>query len=353
MTIDSSLGVSLAPTGRFGIEPHSCHSDEAAAPSAGARAGTASVLGVRIVVVGGGVTGLTSAAVLAEAGHDVTVLAREYGTATTSGVAAALWHPYRALPYDRVTSWAARTYPVLRELAEREPASGIVMRAGAELLREPGPDPWWADAVPDLRRAEYLLPGYRDSYGLITPVTEMPIYLPWLAARAQRAGARLVSAELTDWPDGFDVIVNATGLAGSALTGDDTGFPIRGQVLWVEQIGLTHWWVDPAGPTYLVPRSKDIVVGGTALIGDWDVDVRPDTAAEILARAAEMVPEIAQATVLSHRVGLRPGRPSVRLEREERAGRAPIVHNYGHGGAGVTLSWGCAAEVLDLVEQMR
>ncbi|MGI8881924.1 MAG: FAD-dependent oxidoreductase [Jatrophihabitans sp.] len=308
---------------------------------------------MRIAVVGGGVIGLTCATMIAEAGHDVTVQAREFGVNTTSGVAAAIWHPYHALPFERVTAWAAGTYPVLRDLAEREPASGIVMREGAELLREPGPDPWWAAAVPDLRRAEFLLPGYKDSYGLRTAITEMPIYLPWLAARAERAGAQLVRAEVMQWPTGFDAIVNATGLLGAALTGDDTGFPIRGQVVWVEQIGLTNWWVDSAGPTYLVPRSKDIVVGGTDVIGDWNTEARPETAAEILARAAQMVPDIAHAKVLAHRVGLRPGRPSVRLEREDRSGATSIVHCYGHGGAGMTLSWGCAKEVLDLVEEMR
>jgi D-amino-acid oxidase len=52
--------------------------------------------------------------------------------------------------------------------------------------------------------------------------------------------------------------------------------------------------------------------------------------------------------VLAERVGLRPFRKSgVRLERDQlRDGRA-VIHNYGHGGGGFTLSWGCAREVLE------
>lgn len=47
-------------------------------------------------------------------------------------------------------------------------------------------------------------------------------------------------------------------------------------------------------------------------------------------------------------VGLRPGRPTVRLEAERRDGGL-LVHNYGHGGAGLTLSRGCASAVLALI----
>src|SRR5690242_4446824 len=74
---------------------------------------------VRVVVVGAGVAGLTCAVRLAEAGHEAHVLARDLPPETTSAVAAALWYPYRALPQDKVTAWSARTYDVLRELAQR------------------------------------------------------------------------------------------------------------------------------------------------------------------------------------------------------------------------------------------
>jgi D-amino-acid oxidase len=77
----------------------------------------------------------------------------------------------------------------------------------------------------------------------------------------------------------------------------------------------------------------------------WDTAVDPGTAQAILARCVALEPDLADARVLSHAVGLRPGRPEPRLETERRDGGV-VVHNYGHGGGGVTLSWGCAEEVV-------
>jgi len=57
--------------------------------------------------------------------------------------------------------------------------------------------------------------------------------------------------------------------------------------------------------------------------------------------------------VLGHRVGLRPARPTVRLELDDSSSGHPTIHCYGHGGAGVTLSWGCADDVLQLVKGLR
>ncbi len=126
---------------------------------------------------------------------------------------------------------------------------------------------------------------------------------------------------------------------------------MRGQVVHLEQVGLDRWWLDGGGddrpPTYVVPRSGDIVVGGTDEEGDWSRTPSPEAADAIIERATRLVPALAGARVLRHRVGLRPARPAVRVERDERDGR--VVHCYGHGGAGVTLSWGCAEEVTGII----
>ena len=124
-------------------------------------------------------------------------------------------------------------------------------------------------------------------------------------------------------------------------------YPVQGQVVLVEQVGpgaLVARQLAAEGPTYVVPRSRDIVVGGTDVEGEWSRTPSPDVAAAILRRALRLVPALAGAEVLGHKVGLRPARPEVRLERV-----GDVVHCYGHGGAGVTLSWGCADEVVELL----
>lgn len=309
---------------------------------------------MRVIVVGAGVIGLTSAVCLAERGVEVHVLARDLPLETTSAVAAAWWYPYLALPQDRVTSWAARSYEVLARLAP-DPRAGVTMRDGVEVHRERQPDPWWRAAVPSLERIRvHELPeGFVDGWRFRGPVVEMPVYLDYLRQRLVEAGGIITRIALVGLPPGADAVVNCSGLASRALVGDTALQPVRGQVVRVSQVGLQTVWLDAsaaqAEPTYVVPRSRDIVVGGTEEHGSWDLRPHPATAEAILARAIAFVPELADARVLGHRVGLRPQRHAVRLEREERTHASPVVHCYGHGGAGVTLSWGCAEEVASLV----
>jgi D-amino-acid oxidase len=146
--------------------------------------------------------------------------------------------------------------------------------------------------------------------------------------------------------------VNCTGLGARLTAADPTVTPVRGQVLTVEQCGLTDWLVADRSPgelTYVVPRDKDVVVGGTSEPGDWNLAADPATADQILERAAELVPQLRKAKVLRHRVGLRPARPAIRCELVRTRTGEPVIHCYGHGGSGVTLSWGCAHEVFELI----
>lgn len=309
---------------------------------------------MRVRVIGAGIIGLAAALRLREAGHVVDVVAADMAEQTTSAVAAAIWYPYLALPRSEVTRWAALGYRALEDL-RADPAAGVDLRCGWELFRVPTPDPWWVDAVPRLDRVARadLPPGYVDGLELTTPVVDMGVHLRWLIDRLEAMGVAIRRAFIDDLAaahEGVDAVVNCAGLGARELVGDTEMLPVRGQVVLVEQIGLERWLLDDTDPvnlTYVVPRRATIVLGGTAVAGDEDRAVRPDVADAIVRRSVELVPDLAGARVVAHRVGLRPGRSAVRLEVDER--EPSTVHCYGHGGAGVTLAYGCAEDVVRLI----
>jgi D-amino-acid oxidase len=309
----------------------------------------------RAVVVGGGVSGLSVGLRLLQAGFQVELRTRLRARQATSSVAAAIWYPYKVGPAEAVARWARESYVTFQELA-RDPATGVAMRSGLELLPAMERDPAWRDPVAGLRRAKphELRPGYECGWVFQAPVIEMPVYLDWLEGCFARSGGRLIEAqvhELADLAGAAELIVNCAGLGARELVGDDSLVAVRGQVVRVARGGIDSFLLDdynPAGVTYVVPRSQDCVLGGSAQEGREDLDEDPLESAAILERCRALEPRLQAARVLSVGVGLRPYRPAVRLESEP-LGRALLVHDYGHGGAGVTLSWGCADEVARLV----
>jgi D-amino-acid oxidase len=306
-----------------------------------------------VTVVGGGVIGLTSALRLQQAGARVVLVTAEPPGSTTSSVAAAVWYPTRTPGQPRVLDWATRTFDELaRQAADGVP--GVVMRPTRMLMRtEPPAVQWWTAAVPDLRRlrAEEIRAPYTTGLAFTVPSVEMPRYLPWLQEQFTAAGGTLVLRRIghldqaTAWAP---VVVNATGLGARALCGDSRLRPVRGQLLLVGNPGLHVSLRDEDhtdGYTYIHPRSADVVLGGTFEDDRWDTAPCPDTAHAILRRCTALLPELADARVIGHVVGLRPHRDGgIRLEADPHVpdGGTRLVHNYGHGGAGVTLAWGCA-----------
>ncbi len=280
--------------------------------------------------------------------------------ATTSYLAAAVWFPTHVGPPDRVAAWGRDTYDVLAEQAETG-VPGVVMRESLALYREPPGEPGWVTSVRHVRPATAVeLPaGYAYGLRFAVPLVEMPQYLPWLVEQLRERGGALRTQrvgslrELVDGDDAVDAVVNCSGLAARSLVGDLSVYPVRGQIVRVTNPGLSLSVRDehhPGGRAYVHPRAQDCILGGTLQENSWDTRVDLATAQQIIDRCQDLVPELTDASVIEHLVGLRPGRPTVRLEEAPLdSARARVIHNYGHGGAGITLSWGCAHDVTDLL----
>jgi len=179
------------------------------------------------------------------------------------------------------------------------------------------------------------------------------IYLDYLTARFRKAGgeirANVCFEKLEDVDAKFDLVINCAGIGARELVRDADLQSHRGQVAIVPKIEGLSWAIvcDDAPLMYAIPRVNDCVFGGTNDLSD-NLAADPATTRRIVGECSRVL-NIDKPPVLAERVGLRPFRKSgVRLERDRLADGRTVIHNYGHGGAGFTLSWGCAREVLEI-----
>ena len=308
-----------------------------------------------VIVVGAGVIGLVTALRLQSQGLWVEIWTRDESEQTTSAVAGAIWYPFLAEPRERVAAWGEFTFHRLRELA-RDPDAGVYMRSVTEIFDEDEPDLWWARGVAGLvRLSPAELPvGYRAGVRVDVPVCEVPVHMPWLVRCLRERGVRFVHREVGSFEEPLAaarMVVNCCGLGARELCDDDELQAVRGQVIRLKGAQMSEAWIDDTGdgPCYLVPRADGLVIGGTAQIGDERLAVDDSDSEAILKRAMDVFPQLRDAEVIAGSVGLRPCRSSVRLECEQRPDGRRLVHNYGHGGSGYTLAWGCAEEVASLL----
>jgi D-amino-acid oxidase len=321
-----------------------------------------------VLVVGAGVSGLTTGICLAEAGVRTVIQASAPPAQTTSSVAGAIWGPHLVEESPRSAGWRRDTLAVLRTLAA-EPGTGVRIASGIEAARgeppplEPPPD-WLRDLGMATPCTQASLPdGFTSGWRYAAPLVHMPTYLGYLQARFEKAGGLVEAATVRSLTGaaherGAQVAVNCTGAAARDLVPDPGLTAFRGQVVVAANPGITDFFIGPPDDTadlvYLFPHEDTVVLGGTEAAGDWNTEPVPALGERILRDCTAIEPRLRGVLVLDHRVGLRPFRPLIRLEAEpghpDRQ-QPPVVHNYGHGGAGVTMSWGCARGAAALVAE--
>jgi D-amino-acid oxidase len=309
-----------------------------------------------VLVIGAGVIGLTTAITLAETGSHVLVRAQEAPEETTSAAAGALWGPWMAEPARRAERWAAHTLGVLTGLAG-EAETGVRLAHGMDVSNSDRDRPDWFALIPDLRSCtpDELPAGYRHGHSYTAPLVDMPTHLAYLTRRLTLAGGEMEAGRIESLSEAARLapkVINCTGLGARALIGDRKVFPVRGQHVVVSNPGLTDFLeVDTGDSPDLVaiyPHGSNAVLGGTAEPHVWSRTPDPVTASEILERCIRIEPRLEGADVLHVSVGLRPTRSAIRLGVEAGPTGSIVVHNYGHGGAGVSLSWGCATVAAEL-----
>ena len=284
--------------------------------------------------------------------------------------------PYPEEPSrEAVVRWGSRTTDILAKLHESVPKCGIELLPWVQLYREDRPIPWWSSATRGFRVGFYgnehahLMEEFPGTHSFQGFVADMPVYLRWLQALVVDRGARLVHYKAESLASVISlnqcqqakVLFNCTALGSLALSEvhDENLYGLRGQTIELTRPPELNFGMEDAhfvGPNeeecvYIIPRHATCIVGGTFNV-HCTSEVDEDATERILQRASKLVPSLRKSTVVKIHVGIRPKRHGgPRVELVENLLRIPVVHNYGHGGSGLTLSWGTALESSQLAQK--
>ena len=307
-----------------------------------------------VTVVGCGIVGLTSAIALQEKGWNVRIVAKERYEHTLSEKVGAIWFPFEVHPIEAATRWGTRAYQ--RYLKEVIPGNGVSFIPFTVVYNRESNTSWTEKlpkgAVRDARQDELPL-GVETAYVATVPLAEPPIYLPHLFERfiAQGGTFEIIEIKSLEELSQLDAcVINCSGLGAKSICQDDQLSPMRGQILRAAAMDIQSCVnsTQAGALSYIIKRSTDCIIGGTDYLDDWNLNVEQSDTDLILARFRNAGLSKIEPTILENLVGLRPRRTEVRFELDSEYKH--VFHNYGHGGAGFTVAWGCALELGDILE---
>jgi len=364
---------------------------------------------LRVGVVGAGVVGLSTAfRVLQEFREKVQVeiLADKFDVDTTSDGAAGLFRPVMT-PYEnqceeQFKRWSQTSWDHYSSLFFSDDAEeiGVVQCGGYHIysrhMDPEAPPPVYKDIVYHFHElsaselASFPVGGktWLSGYYFNSLVVECRRYLPWLRKSIQSLGGTIKEEKvekLESLSGRFDLVFNCCGIGARDLVGDTSVVPIRGQIIRADAPQLKHFYFFD-DESYIVPCFDSLVIGGIRQKGNYNCQVSDEDTEVIWQRARRYLPTLRKTEAKWHWAGLRPHRDPVRVELEllpiqssaSAAASAtaspstpssasasassstpstvssthlPVIHNYGHGGHGVTLSWGTAVNAVDLMKQ--
>ncbi len=342
---------------------------------------------LRVVVVGAGVVGLSTAHHLLErfpGQLELTLVAEQFSPYTTSDKAGVILvdvdfrtkEEKESSIYNQtedIMRWTRATFRRFRSLYQSEENASIeiTVQHGYHVFTPSAPaplrDPWWKDEVFGFRHVKlgsveanmaHVPPDAVEVWSFGTYFVDATSYLNWLSHKVKQGGAKIQQRKISNLDElsSYDIIINCTGIGSCDLLNDRLMYPNRGQVVLVRAPWLRTWFMqdgeDKDSTTYILPRSRDVVLGGTTEAGNWSETPDPTVARRILEKCQKFVPSLARAEVIREWSGLRPQRDPIRLDCSDNGpGGSMLVHCYGHGGKGVVLSWGCALDIGDMVHK--
>ncbi|RZB40693.1 DAO domain containing protein [Asbolus verrucosus] len=328
-----------------------------------------------VAVIGCGVIGLpTALAVQNDLGPRarVVIFTEKLSPYTTGDVAAGLWTPYllQSTPQNKIVEWSKTTQDFILKLWKQGEArdAGVSLQLMVNLSDDENFQlPEWVKITLghsefSQEQIKYYSRKYNQQftggYAFVSFIWEPSKFLPYLQRKFLQNGGEIKLRRIEDFDElsHFDVVVNCTGLYSRVLVPDSSVQPIRGQVARVSAPWQFHSILinSEHNDNYVIPNENCVILGGTHQVDDYNTNIDEDDKRKILSGCCKLVPSLEKAPVIKHSAGLRPGRSQVRIELEHRRiGNKimKIVHNYGHGGSGITLSIGCAVDAARLVKE--